>query len=102
MRPQRTNNGGDLTQVGYLINVTGPFRDVLAFATDLDDPDSKLALENLQMGASDESTDNVNGTIGIDAYYLTPKATPSTTTKSKKKGGSKLPATLKGGSNVKA
>jgi hypothetical protein len=103
MRPQRTTKGVGLIQVGYLINVTGPFKDVLAFATDLDKPDSKLALENVQMGASDMTTDSVNGTIGVDAYYLPPRATSSSSSKSNKKGGSKLPTNPKqGGSNVKA
>jgi Tfp pilus assembly protein PilO len=79
-RPQRVVNTGDVTQMGYLINVSGGFPDVSAFEKDIEDPSSRLAIETVQLGSSDESTDNVAGTVGVEAYVLTPHTTTSTKT----------------------
>ena len=110
VRPSRTIDSGDLTQLGYIMNVTGAFPDVLAFARELDKRDSRIAVENLEIGASDETTDNVIGTIGVMAYMLTPvSADTSRGASSVKKGKSAAPAAPKpagttngGSSHVKA
>ncbi len=112
LRPQRTVVAGDLTQSAYLINLTGAFPDVLAFERELDKPDSRLAVENTQLGAADETTDNVTGTLAVEAYMLTPAPTTTTTTTTRSKNGknppkpgttkSAVPGTDSIGSNVKA
>jgi Tfp pilus assembly protein PilO len=80
-RPQRAIDSGDVTQYGYLINVSGPYQDVMAFEKDIEQPSTRLAVETIQIGSTDETTDNVAGTIGVEAYALTPTTTTVSTTK---------------------
>ena len=68
IRPQRPVIIGDLTQLPFLINVTGSFLDVLAFEKDLETSSNKLAVNSVQMSASDPSTDNVVVNINVVAY----------------------------------
>lgn len=105
-RPGQTVDAGDLIQTGYIVNVTGAYPDMLDFVADLEKPATRLAVENVQLGSSDESTDNVTGTVGIETYTLTSQVTTTTTaTKTTSKSGPTVKSKvrpLKGGENVKA
>jgi Tfp pilus assembly protein PilO len=68
IRPQRGNLAGDLTQLPFLVNVTGSYLDVIAFERDLEQPGNKLGVNSVQLAASDPSTDIVVANINIVAY----------------------------------
>ena len=80
-RPQRPIPQGDVTVVPYGISIQGTFLNAMQFVKDLETPSSKLAVEQVQISASDATSDNVNGTINAVAY-LVPAAigTSATTT----------------------
>jgi Tfp pilus assembly protein PilO len=105
-RRDRTVDAGDLTQMGYTINVTGTYTDMVDFEGDLEKPTTRLAVENVQLGSADESTDNVTGTIGVEAYVLTAStASDTSATPSQPKTSGKVKpqtAPAKGGKSVKA
>lgn len=67
-RPQKTEQEKDLTRVPFLVALEGTYPDVAAFARDLENPKSKLALNMLQLNSSDGVTDRVNATVNVVAY----------------------------------
>lgn len=78
-RPQHANDAGQVTQLPFLINLEGAYRDVMAAESDIESPTSKLAVENFQIGSAEESTDAVTGSIAVEAYTIDPVATKKTT-----------------------
>ena len=73
-RPQRTVDAGQLTQLPYIVSVSGSFPNIIAFTGDLEAKGTKLAVNTVQMAASDTSTDNVTGNISVVGYLNTPFA----------------------------
>jgi len=71
-RPQRAVDAGQLTQLPYLVSVSGKFTDVLAFTSDLEAKGTKLSVNSAQMAASDQSTDNVTANINVVGYLNQP------------------------------
>ena len=96
-RPQRAINAGDLTQLPYVINVTGDYENVLSLVNAIETTPTKLAVELLQLGSSDESTSTVTGTIGLEAYVLN----AVTTTQSSSTSTKTVPSTSEAGTPIK-
>jgi len=84
-RNQRVVDAGEVTQQPFLINAEGAYKDVMAFESDIEAPKSKLAVENMQLGSSAESTDQVTATISVETYTIDPVA--STTSSSSTTSG---------------
>lgn len=68
LRPQRANENGTLKQLPYVLNVDGDFAGIVNFTRDLELPTGKLAVNLLQLSASDASAEQVSATIGVLAY----------------------------------
>jgi hypothetical protein len=66
-------DSGDILQLPFLVNVEGPFMAVMRFERELEAPAAKVAVEDLQLGSSDESSDQVTGTITVATYKVPPK-----------------------------
>jgi hypothetical protein len=79
-RAQRVTDAGDVSQIPFVLNAEGSFVNVLEFVHKIETTPTKLAVEMLQLGASDESSDQVTATIGLEAYVLNATTTSSTTT----------------------
>jgi Tfp pilus assembly protein PilO len=91
-RPQRTIDAGDVTQLPFVVNANGSYNNVVEFVRDLETPPTKVAIELLQLGSSEESSDQVVATIGVEAYVLnTSTAAPSPTAGSDKTSGKQVP-----------
>jgi Tfp pilus assembly protein PilO len=89
-REQRTTDAGDVTQMPFVVNAQGRYEDVVAFVHKIETTPSKLAVELFQLGATDESTDQVTATIGLEAYILNDDTAPEPTNPgSKPKTGAK-------------
>lgn len=71
-RPQKPVDAGQLTQLPYIVSVSGRFPDVVAFTYDLEAKGTKLAVNTVQMAASDTSTDVVTGNISVVGYLNQP------------------------------
>lgn len=71
-RSQRATVQGNVEQLPYMILVEGPYPGVVAFLSQLEGIQNKLAVTMVQVASSDESSDQVNATIGVNAY-TTPK-----------------------------
>jgi Tfp pilus assembly protein PilO len=71
-RPQRGIDAGALTQLPFLVSVSGKFTDVLGFTHDLEANGSKLSVNNVQLAASDPSTDDVTANINVVGYLNQP------------------------------
>jgi hypothetical protein len=80
VRPQRTMDVDQLSTLPYLITVEGTYPNVLAFERDVEAPTNRLAVNVIQVTATDASTDRVTASIGVVAY-LNPKGKPVITTK---------------------
>jgi len=78
-RPQRAVDAGLVSQLPFLINMEGAFKDVMAAEADIESPASRMVVENYQIGSSQESTDQVTGTIGVEAYTIDPIVVKTTT-----------------------
>lgn len=89
MRPQRTVQIAELTQVPFVVTVEGAFPAAVAFVRDLEAPETKMAISLIQLGAMDGATDNVSMTLGLKAYALPPKIRqrPSTPRQTEQEGG---------------
>ena len=73
-RPQRAADAGQLTQLPYLVSVSGKFPDVLAFTNDLEAKGTRLSVNLAQMAASDTSTDDVTANLNLVGYLNQPFA----------------------------
>jgi hypothetical protein len=67
-RPQKAEQERDLTRIPFLLALEGPYSDVVALTKDLERPQSKLAVNMLQLNSSDGVTDQVNAAINVVAY----------------------------------
>jgi Tfp pilus assembly protein PilO len=67
-RPQKAEQEKDLTRVPFLMALEGPYSDVVAFTRDLEKPQSKLALNMIQLNSADGVTDQVSAAINVVAY----------------------------------
>lgn len=67
-RPQRTTDAGSIEMLRYLVSAEGTFPNVLGFVRALETPDSKLAVELVQMASTDGSSNMITATVGIAAY----------------------------------
>lgn len=83
-RPQRSNDADTVTVLPFSIALEGSFPDVAQMVTDLETPDTKLAVNQIQIASADGDTDKITATIGVVAYMPlkkapTPAPTPTTT-----------------------
>ena len=67
-RPQKAYSQDGLTQLPYLIILEGEYPGVSAFLNDLENIQTKLAINMVQVSASEANTDRVNANIGVVAY----------------------------------
>jgi len=67
-RPQKSISQDNLTQLPYLIILEGDFPGVSAFLSDLENIQTKLAINMVQVSSSEANTDRVNANIGVIAY----------------------------------
>ena len=86
----------NVTLVPFVISVDGGFNNVMAFARDLEKPNTKFVVHLFQVSNADQSSDKVTASIGVTAYQLPLAALtdtsavkilsspPKTTTQSKK------------------
>lgn len=82
-RPQKTNDLGNLSILPFLINVDGPFPNVVSFAHDLEATQTKLAPNLLQVTSADPASDRVTANIGVIAFLNTPSSASGTTNDAK-------------------
>lgn len=68
-RPQKPEQEKDLTRIPFLMALEGSYTDVVAFTRDLEKPESKLAVNMVQLNSADGITDQVNATVNLIAYY---------------------------------
>ncbi len=67
-RPQRAETDGTLRRLPFLVLLEGRYLDVLKMLRALETPDSKIAVNLVQMASSDGSSDRVNASFGIIAF----------------------------------
>lgn len=67
-RPQKVEQQKDLARIPFLMALEGSYSDVVSFTKDLEKPESKLAVNMLQLNSSNGVTDQVNATINVIAY----------------------------------
>jgi len=89
-RPQKQNEQSGLLLLPYLIVMQGTYPGVTGFLHDLQATSTKLAVNLVQVAAADQSTDQVNASIGVIAYTTPPEppATPAPATSSTSKSTS--------------
>jgi Pilus assembly protein, PilO len=71
-RPQRTLPLDALEAVPFTVTVEGPFTDVLGFERDVENSQTKLTVNLVQLSSSDPNSDRVTANVGVLAY-LRPK-----------------------------
>lgn len=69
----------NITLVPFLVSVDGGFPNVMAFTRDLEQPGTKLVVNEFQVSNADQSSDKVTASIGITAYQLPQPASASST-----------------------
>jgi Tfp pilus assembly protein PilO len=79
-RSGRLIDAGDVSQIPYVLIADGSFVSVVQFVHQIETTPTKLAVETLQIGSSDESSDQVTATIGLEAYVINPVADTSSKT----------------------
>ena len=72
-RPQKASVQDSLTQLPYLIILEGDFPGVTAFLNDLENIQTKLAINMVQVSSSEANSDRVNANIGVIAYTMPPE-----------------------------
>ncbi|AIE87572.1 type 4a pilus biogenesis protein PilO [Fimbriimonas ginsengisoli] len=80
VRPQRGINVDALTTLPYLVTVQGSYPAVLAFEREIDQLGNRLAVNLIQISASDANSDQVTANIGVVAY-LNPNGPPLSSSK---------------------
>ncbi|MEQ1936135.1 MAG: hypothetical protein ABL962_19950 [Fimbriimonadaceae bacterium] len=80
-RPQKPEETGDLDRYRYILAIEGSFPKVIEFTRKAETPETKIAVDRIQLASKDGATDNVSATIGVVAYRerLDPKATSGKT-----------------------
>jgi Tfp pilus assembly protein PilO len=74
-RPQRVaESTGGLSQIPFMITVEGTFPNVAQFVDDLESPANRLAVNLVQISASDGATDQVSASIGVLAFVAPKEA----------------------------
>jgi hypothetical protein len=68
LRPQRSQQVADLTQVPFLATVEGPFPAALGFVRDLEGASNRMAVSLIQMASQDGDSDRVTLTVGLQTY----------------------------------
>jgi hypothetical protein len=71
-RPQRGIDAGALTQLPFVISVSGKYIDVVGFTHDVEASGTKLAVNIMQLSASDTSTDDVTANLNVVGYLNHP------------------------------
>ncbi len=71
-RPQRGIDAGALTQLPFVVTISGKFVDVVGFTRDIEGSGSKLSVNLVQMAASDPSTDDVTANLNVVGYLNQP------------------------------
>jgi hypothetical protein len=69
-RTEKSVDVAKLTEAPFVVAVEGGFPDVLAFSKSLEDPSSKLAVNLLQVGASDSGPGRVTATLGLLGFLV--------------------------------
>lgn len=68
LRPQRVVSSHGIQKYPYSVVVQGAFPKVAAFLNQIQNKETKLALNSVQITSADGETDNVTATIGIAAF----------------------------------
>lgn len=84
-RPRDVQQIEGVTELRFNVHLMGAYPAVRATVATLDAPDSKLALESVQVAAGDGSSDSVTASLAISAYTST-GAPPQITTKGADRG----------------
>jgi Tfp pilus assembly protein PilO len=69
-RPQRVQAHGEMNAMPFTLQAIGTAGNVRDFVATLDAPSSKLALQSLQLAATDASSSTVNASMSFTAYAL--------------------------------
>lgn len=67
-RTEHTTSLASLTNAPFVVVVDGSYPDLLAFVNGLESSDSRLAVNMVQITASDASPGNVTATLGLVGY----------------------------------
>jgi Tfp pilus assembly protein PilO len=70
-RPQRTVDLQGVTELPYVIQLSGPYSGIRAVMHTLDSSDSKIVLQSAEVNASEEVTGSVTSSVGICAFITT-------------------------------
>lgn len=84
-RPQRATQIEGLTQLPFILSLDGPFPAVSKVVRELEQPQTRLAVNLLQVSAAEGAADQVTATVGTVAYIRTettprPAASPAPAT----------------------
>ncbi|MBI1756690.1 MAG: type 4a pilus biogenesis protein PilO [Fimbriimonas ginsengisoli] len=67
-RPEKADAVEGLTRLPFQVSVEGTYLAVLGFARDIEAGGSKLAINNIQISASEGASDKVSATMALYAY----------------------------------
>lgn len=67
-RPQRVVLDQGLRRLPFALSLEGSFPDVIQFVGELETPSNRIAVQMLQMSASDSSSDQVSATMTVMAF----------------------------------
>jgi Tfp pilus assembly protein PilO len=73
-RPERSSQVSGLDFLPYSVTATGAYLDLVNFVRAIENPDTKLAVDSLQIASSEANSDQVIATIGITAYRVAEEA----------------------------
>ncbi len=69
-RPERVSQASGLELDPYTVTAEGSFPSVVNFTKAIEDPNTKLCVDSIQISSSDANGDSVAANIGITAYRV--------------------------------
>lgn len=69
-RPERVSQASGLELDPYTVTAEGSYPDVVNFTKAIEDPNTKLCVDSIQISSSDANGDAVAANIGITAYRV--------------------------------
>lgn len=92
-RPQKVTESSSLRQLVFTLNIEGGFLAVANMISEIEQPNSKMAVNQVQFASKEGESDAVNATLSLVTYLDKPKPTQKeSSTKPTMLGAPKTPA----------
>lgn len=78
-RPQKVSESASLRQLAFTLNIDGSFLSVANMINAIEQPGTKMAVNQIQFASKEGESDQVNATLSLVTYLDKPKAKESTT-----------------------